>query len=143
MKPSSAMIPGEIAVCAFGLVLAIFGGLIDGPLHTALLARHSALAWLLLLGAPALLMLWLDLREWRRCSRWDMDARHRSARWRSKCALLQAFCWLFAVYFGFATDGAALVGFFGLVGGSYCAWSYVENRRVRREISIAAATLAN
>lgn len=128
MKPSRAMIPGEILCAALGLVLAYFGAAYDGWLHKVLSERGEEYWWMVLLGGPALIMLVLSTWEWFAGS----TSNAKFAKWRGRMVAGQGLCWLYAVYFGF--DGRAeLIGSIGAVGFGFCLWSYWENRRVTRE----------
>lgn len=138
MKPSSAMIPGEILCSLIGLVLAYFGGVHDGWLQRELAQRHGEMVWLLALGAPALVALAGGLREWFGSRGWNLFQREANVRWRARAMLAQGLCWLYAVYFGF-DGGPPLIGSIGTVCLSFCAWAYHENRRACREIRYATS----
>lgn len=138
MKPSRAMIPGEIHCSLIGCVLAWFGGLRPGWLHVVLLSRDEALIWMVLLGVPSLVTLMLGLRELLLWPAWGLIKREATARWRGRAILVQGLCWIYAVYFGF-DYGAELIGCIGLTCFAFCAWSYIENRRACREIRNATA----
>lgn len=138
MKPSRAMIPGEILCSLVGIVLAYFGGIYDGWLHDVLNRREGAGAWLVMLGIPALAALYLGVREiwyWRH---WGSIRQEQSARWRARAVLIQGLCQLYAVYFCFV-EGIDLIGSLGVVLFGFCAWSYLENRRTCREIRYATS----
>lgn len=141
MKPSRAMIPGEILCSLHGALLAWFGGVQPGWLHTVLEARGDAVAWLFMLGVPSWVQLFLAVREWIFWRRWGVIAVERSARWRARAIMGQGLCWLYAIYFGFHA-GAFLIGWLGLIAFGFCCWSYLENRRSCREIRYATAAIA-
>ena len=141
MKPSRAMIPGEILASAIGLVLAIFGGMVPGWLHAVLTARGEDLVWMILLGSSATASLVLGVREYLYWRRWNLIERERTARLRGRAVLWQGLCWMHAIYFGF-DYGAPLIGSIGVVCFAFCVWAYLENRRTCREIRYATATAA-
>ena len=141
MKPSRAMIPGEILVSAIGLVLAVFGGLVPGWLNAVLMARGEAWVWMLLLGSASTACIGLGIREHLEWKSWGLVERERTARLRGRAVLWQGLCWMHAIYFGF-DYGAPLIGSIGVVCFSYCVWAYLENRRTCREIRYATATAA-
>lgn len=138
MKPSNAMIPGEILCSLIGLVLAYFGGIQEGWLNNELVKRHGDTVWLVCLGLPALLTFAGAMRGWLLAGVWRTEDVNRNARWRARTVLLQGLCWLYAVYFGF-DGGPPLIGSVGAVCFVFCAWSYHENRRTCREIRYATA----
>lgn len=138
MKPSRAMIPGEILASSLGMVLAAFGGAIPGWLHTVLASRGEDLVWMLLLGTSAMASLVLGVREFLYWKKWNLIERERTARLRSRAVLWQGLCWMHAVYFGF-DYGAPLMGSIGVVCFCFCVWAYLENRRTCREIRYATA----
>lgn len=133
MKPSRAMIPGEILVSLQGLVLSYFGGVYPGWLNTVLISRHEDLWWLFLLGLPALLSLMVCAREMAQWRNFTLFQRENTAKWRGRAVLVQGLCFLYAVYFGF-DHGAPLIGCIGFICFAYCVWAYLENRRTCREI---------
>lgn len=138
MKPSRAMIPGEILCSLLGCVLAWFGGIESGWLHSVLAARNESLIWLVLLGVPCLVSLVLGIRELLNWPTWGLVKREATARWRGRAVLWQGLCWFYAIYFGF-DHGALMIGWIGIVCFSYCVWSYLQNRRACREIHYATA----
>lgn len=138
MKPSRAMIPGEILCSLLGCVLAWFGGIESGWLHSVLASRNESVLWLGMLGIPSLVSLVFGIRELFSWPRWGLIKREATAKWRGRAVMGQGLCWLYAIYFGF-DHGALLIGWIGIVCFGYCVWSYVENRRTCREIHYATA----
>jgi hypothetical protein len=139
MKPSRAMIPGEILCALFALSLAWSGGLSwpfdHGPLYRILAKGDQNVIWLLLMGTPSSALVVLSVREWIYGQKWNGRTVSISCYWRGKTVALMGISWLYAVYL----IGQLTVGISGLLVQSVCAavfcgWSYVENRRVRREI---------
>ena len=141
MKPSRAMIPGEILCAVFGIVFAWFGWAQMGWLKTVLESRGESVIWMALLGIPAMVTLIFDVREWMLWRRWNLIKREQTARWRGRAVAAQGLCWLYAVYVGY-DYGAQLVGTLGIVCFGFCVWAYVENRRTCREIRYATAIAA-
>ena len=139
MKPSRAMIPGEILCAAYGVAMAYFGGLHHGWLHRTLVERGESVAWLLLLGIPAAALLVVAVREWTAPSI-GLVRREKFAKWRGKLVGVQGLCWLYAVYFGI-TQGSSFIGTLGVIGFLFCTWSYWENRRSGREIRHSSGVL--
>lgn len=138
MKPSRAMIPGEILCSAIGLIMAWFGGMHDGWLHAVLAARGEQWLWMALLGSSSLASMVLCLREYTRWKTWGWVRLEQTARWRGRAVLWQGLCWLHAVYFGY-DYGAPLIGSIGSACFAFCVWAYLENRRTCREIRYATA----
>ena len=115
MKPSRAMIPGEILCALFGLMLAYFGGISDSPIGHIFTARHESILWFLLLGAPALWTLWAGAREWFLGSAWNLAYREISCKQRGRAVLVQGLCWLYAVYVGAHHENGTMLAAFGVV----------------------------
>lgn len=136
MKPSRAMIPGEILCSVIGLELAYFGGIYTGWLHSVLAQRGGNFVWFVTLGVPAAMSLFLGVREMVFWQHWNFPHRMATARWRARSILLQGLCWLYAVYFCFG-EGIMLIGWLGVSCFAFCVWSYLENRRTCREIRYA------
>lgn len=133
MKPSRAMIPGEILCSLLGCVLAYFGGFHDGWLHSTLDAKNEAALWLMLLGGPAIISFIACVREWFDWPVWNLLQREASVHWRARAILIQGLCWLYAVYVSFGHE-ALLLGWISLICFAFCTWAYHENRRTSREI---------
>ena len=141
MKPSRAMIPGELLCSLLGCLLAWFGGVQTGWLNSVLASRNENVLWLLLLGVPALVSMTFGLREMLHWPKWNLAKREFTARWRGRAVLAQGVCWFYAIYFGF-DHGAELIGWIGIICFAYCVWAYLENRRTCREIRYATAVTA-
>lgn len=147
MKPSRQVIPAEVVVSLFALSYAWLGG-IPWPEAASLfrfIARREGLvgnvAWALLLGGPALLLVSVSLREWycwKRC-RWTEAEHNLSALWRSRLVLTQLFSWLYMIHLAVVAERRLfLLTLHASIGAAVCGWSYWENRRVRREIRYSA-----
>jgi hypothetical protein len=139
MKPSRGMIPLELLIASLSLCLASIGGLgwpaPSGALYDLLTLKGQALVWLLLLGGPAAVLFPVSLLEWCSGIHWDVVRLDRSCRVRAALVGIQGLCLLYGVYLplksGGSLRGLALVTGILIV---FCSWSYIENRRVRREI---------
>ena len=140
MKPSRGMIPMELLIACLSLSFALVGGLgwppPEGPLYGLLVEKGQSVVWLVLLGTPAAVLAGLGAAEWRRGRHWDVVRLDRSCCHRSWLVGIQGLCWLYGLYLPLAAPWTNLRGIalISVVMMFFCAWSYVENRRVRREI---------
>ena len=136
MKPSNRMLSGEIVASLFALGYALIALQPDGYLQKLLLRNDGwigVLTWSLFIGIPAFTLLVVNVREWSR------PASMQGAIWRSRLVLIQGLSWLYAVHIMVSTGrGYSLLMVHAVVGVFFCAWSYIENRRVRREIRLLA-----
>lgn len=152
MKPSRAMIPGEISWAFIALAYAWAGAgawpLQPGSLYYVV-SRHAHPAlWGLLLGVPALLLMLASAREWaahfRACGdytqRWSVEELHRSAQLRGRLCLALIAGWGYMIKIAAGiTSGANATSVVALGGVLFMLWFYIENRRVQREIRCQAA----
>lgn len=144
MTPSRQMLPAEIVVSLFALSYACVGGLAwpvqPGPLYRLIYAHEGVagnLTLFLFMGLPALGLIITSIREMlfsKRC-RWSIIQHDTSARFRSRLVICQFFSWCYMFHVLLLTHRTlAIVAIHSVIGIIVCAWSYWENRRVRREI---------
>jgi hypothetical protein len=152
MKPSRAMISGEITTSLFALGYAWSGGLSwpfeHGPLFNLIAHREGwvgNLTWLFLLGAPALGLILVDSIEWFCSSCWTMAKMDQSATLRARLVATQFFSWLYMLHLLMLVHNMSripVLAAHAVVGAIMCFWAYWENRRVRREIRYATSGFA-
>lgn len=161
MKPSRYMLTGEIswALIALAFAWSGMGGwpLAPSYLHRMLERQGNEVLWVLVIGIPALLLVFVSLREWiahQRAARdvrrrWSLVELDRSARIRGRLCLAMVASW--AYMFKVMLAGA-LAGMFpngqaaldapranailpiALFGAVCMLWFYLENRRVQRDV---------
>lgn len=147
MKPSRAMIPGEISWAFIALAFAWAGSgawpLEPGPLYRMVAKHAHPWIWGALLGAPALVLMWVSAREWRAycCRRvprcWSLHELEASARRRGRLCLALLAGWLYMLKIaGGAIHGTSATAAVAAGGIAFMLWFYVENRRVQREIRV-------
>lgn len=147
MKPSRAMIPGELFAAYVALAYAWAGAggwpMTPGPIAHLVAAHANPVLWLALLGAPALLLIGVSGGEWfahrRACAdctlRWSFDELARSALVRGRLCLALICGWLYLAKLTLQIpSGASAASLVAAGGVAFCVWFYVENRRVQREI---------
>lgn len=133
------MIPMEMLAASISFLAALVGGLGiplgEGTLHSALAHGGEHLVWLVLLGAPSVALFILAAREWKMPQlKRNAAAVDNSCRWRSRAAGVQALSWIYGLKLLAAANGASWFGVLSAVMVVFLGWSYIENRRVRREI---------
>lgn len=148
MKPSRAMIPGELSWAFLSLCYALAGSGIPpfgaGSLYYALNEHASPELWALLLAVPALVLIWAASREWfahHRCCSGDEGAcwlpsqLYHSAKIRGWCCLwsIPGYGYMLKVLVH-DLQRASVLAVIAAGGCVFMWWFYVENRRVRREV---------
>ena len=152
MKPSRGMIPAEVVVSLFALSYAWLGGIAwpgePGALFRLIYAKEGALGnvvWAFGLGLPAAFLVFFSLHEWwcwQRC-RWTVFQHDFSATLRGRLVLCEGLAWAYMLHVLALSDKKlALLALHAGIGVVVCAWSYWENRRVRREIRYATISFA-
>lgn len=153
MKPSRAMISGELFVAYVALCYA-WAGSGAWPLHAVPAASAHPMLLALLLGIPALALMAIAATEWvahdvdqpdswleRLALRfWRGDLQ--SADLRGKLCLTLLAGWLYMAKLTLSSSPGANASSLIAIGGvAFCLAFYLENRRVQREIrsQIAAA----
>lgn len=141
LRPSRAMISGELSWAAIAFVLGWSGAGIlgmDGSYLNQVLEREHWLApalWIIVLGVPAAALFIVSGWEYALSQRqaWPLDRIERWAAMRARLVSALAFSWLYMLYALDATSArpSALRGL-GVLGFAFCAWFVIENRRVRR-----------
>lgn len=140
MKPARAMIPGEILCSLFAISLAWSGGgfwpFEPGLLYKILKATDGRnMLWAICLGVPAITLMTLSIREWICGLSWTPHQVRVSSCFRGKMVLAMGLCWIYSLYLlGFHANGANSLLLQTIIASMYCGWSYVENRRVQREV---------
>lgn len=133
-KPSNRMISGEVVASLFALAYAVLAISPGSYLQRQLLNHDGVVGvmiWSLFLGIPALAMTVVNIFEW------NKPASKCGAIIRSRLSLIQGLSWLYAVHIMMQTGrGYSLLMLHAVIGVTVCAWSYVENRRVRREFRL-------
>ena len=142
LRPSRGMISGELSWAAIALVLAWSGsGLLgmDGSYLNQVMERSSRfgpLLWTVLVGAPALALMTVSLREYLLAGReaWPLEQLEQSAAVRAWLSAALAFSWLYMLHVltTISARPSALRGL-AIAGLVFCAWFVWENRRVQRE----------
>jgi len=159
MKPSHRMLTGEIgwAFVALSFAWSGMGGwpLEPSYLHRALERTGETVLWGAAIGIPALVLLIASLREYWAIAHWWADARKRwsivqidrSVRIRGRMCLVLAVSWAYmfkvmlelsgleetanGVFEGVRANAIMPIALFGCL----CMfWSYLENRRVQRDV---------
>lgn len=143
MKPSRAMISGEMSWAFVALAFA-WAGVTQGSYLNRLLEQHAEpLLWGVLLAGPALVLMALSVREWiahssRRC--WGIVELEASARWRGRLCLALIAGWLYMLKIAATfSSGANATSAVALGGVVFMLWFYIQNRRVQREIRVQTA----
>jgi hypothetical protein len=147
MKPSRAMIPGEISWAFIALLYVASALWPDSVLHDRLVSMGmvSLMLWTTLLGVPSIWLMFVSSREWvahcQACKgnaqRWTIFETDRSAMLRGRLCLALLLGWAYMLHVILSGDvfkGAIIST--GISGGGcvFMLWFYKENRRVRREI---------
>lgn len=159
MKPSRAMITGEISWAWVAIAFAYVGAGLppfdESYLHLALDKRGIDWLWALAAGAPGLVLLYFSTREYLvyrfpptdPMLRWTMVEIDHSARVRGRASIALVFSWSYITYASLTTSSRPSVVLPVAIGGAFFSlWFWVENRRVQRDIrkettSIPAAAL--
>lgn len=153
MKPSRAMIPGEMSWAFIALIYGwsgsgFLGLLPPGPLHSLVLGVSDPMLWSLVLIVPALALLVLGFREWHahiKCGEedkepWTLAQVQWSVSWRARLCICMVFSWMYlakvifdamVAHNRYGISSLIFVAFGGVV---FMWWFYKENRRVKREV---------
>jgi hypothetical protein len=155
MKPSRAMIPGEMSWAFIALLYVASALWPDSVLHDRLSAMGivSLALWSCLLGIPALWLMTVSAREWvahcQACKgfapRWSIFETDHSAMLRGRLCLALLLGWAYMLYViasGEVFRGAIISTGTSAGGCLFMLWFYKENRRVRREIRNGTAVAA-
>lgn len=146
MKPSRAMIPAEVSWAYIALVFAWSGSGLwpfeSSYLHKVLARDDGDTLWTVVIGLPAILLMIASLREyiahrWPKWGRrnWSMIDMDISARIRGRLCFALAFSWAYVVYAVLMhVAGGLTVLSLALGGFAFMLFSWVENRRVQRDI---------
>jgi hypothetical protein len=132
MRPSRQMLSGELVCSLFALAYAIYAVMPASVLGELLLRREGLgglLAWAMIMGAPAAALATIDAAEWI----WPTPCGAVVAR--ARLVLLQGMSWWYALHLMLVMHRpVSLLTLHAAAGALFCAVSYIENRRVRREI---------
>ena len=141
------MITGEMSWAFVALCFAVAGSGVapfgDGPMYQALAKKASPLLWCVLIGGPAIALMFTSAAEW--CAhnngcrglvaRWSIFQIERSAIWRGRFCLALLCGWGYMLKV-LIVDLARPSVMQPIAAGAilFMWWFYKENRRVRREI---------
>lgn len=129
--PSRQVLSGELMVALFAIAYAFTAGT-PGPLNRFLLEHEGQFGlyvWMTLMGAPSAWLIWADMREWFK------PTNNCSSVLRSRLIAWLGCSWLYAAHLMLVTTRpVTLLSFHAVIGCFACAWFYIENRRVRREV---------
>lgn len=139
MRPSRAMIPMELLAASISILVGLVGmtgwppGI--GTLYAALHSYGERYLWFVLLASPAVAMLGFGWLEWfSKELRMSPERVDRNARRRARASLLQLVSWIYGLKLLADANGAGWIGLLAVIMVVFLGWSYVENRRVQREI---------
>jgi hypothetical protein len=149
MKPSRQVIPVEIMVSLFALSYAGYGSIPwpeATPLFKFIFSREGWIGiftWAIIVGIPPFWLMLVSGREWLFCKkhRWGPFEIDASATLRGRLVVTQMASWLYLLHLAFLSPSRKpmLIIIHAMIGAVICAWSYWENRRVRREIKRSTA----
>ena len=161
MKPSRYMLTGEISWALVALSFA-WSGMGGWPMAPSYLSRmlerrgggmfvSEQVLWTVVIGVPALVLLFMSLREWWAHKRhiWTMAQIEQSSRIRGRMCLVMFVSWLYM--FKVMLAGAVASMFpngvqmldapranamlpIALFGAVCMLWFWLENRRVQRDV---------
>lgn len=146
MRPSRAMITGELSWAWFALTFAWAGSGL-WPFHGSYLHRvldnaDMDVVWSFLIGLPAGALMFFSAREWlahcrQRTSgrpQWTMVQLDHSVRLRGWLCFALAFSWLYVIYIMLLTSPRSPLTMIAAGGVFFMLMFWVENRRVQRDI---------
>lgn len=139
LRSSRQLLSGELIVSLFGLGYAL-AACFPGPIQGFILRKEGyegLYTWVVLMGIPALAMIWVVVREM-----W-FPSDSNLACLRGKLILFQGLGWIYSLHILLIIGRPfSIISLHSMTAIGFCLWSYIDNRRVRREINAARNSLS-